>query len=91
MSRSGFLVKVPGKSIFRGAISRSLAMAMFRYHFLHYFYIIVSSAFRGSRAMTLTLETLWRNQRQFQKENLFLEITMFLGQKVDKTGTDSKL
>ena len=45
MSRSGFLNKVLGQNIFRGAVSRSLVMAMFRYMpitaiFLHSFYVV---------------------------------------------------
>ena len=41
--------------------------------------------------MASFLETRWRNQRQIQRENFYLEMTMFLGQKINKTGTDSKL
>ena len=37
-----------------------------------------------------TLADPYRNKRQTEREDLFLDITMFLGQKIDKTGTESK-
>ena len=38
-----------------------------------------------------TLADPYRNKRQTKREDLFfLEIIIFLGQKIDKTGTESK-
>ena len=37
-----------------------------------------------------TLADPYKNKRRTKREDLFLEITMFLGQKIDKTGTESK-
>ena len=45
-------------------------------HFLHSFYIVVSSLFRGGIVPWPHPE---KNQRKIQREDLFLEITMFLG------------
>ena len=56
-----------------------------------HFYILVSYLGRRNSAMA-PLKIPCRNQRQISRENLFfLEITMFLGRKIDKFGTDSKL
>ena len=42
--------------------------------------------------MAPPLQTPCRIQKQFQRKYFyFLEIIMFLGQKIDKVGTDSKL
>ena len=58
--------------------------------FSHSLYIVVSSIF-GEKycAMIPPLETPCGNERQIQREDLFLEITIFLGRKIDKTGTVS--
>ena len=38
--------------------------------------------------MAPPLETPLRNQRQTERDDRFLEIIIFLGRKIDKTGTD---
>ena len=57
--------------------------------FLHLIYIVVNYL-RGALCDGPILADSYRNKRQTQKEDLFLEITMFLGQKIDKTRTESK-
>ena len=60
--------------------------------FLHYFYNLVSSVFRG-RALChgpILGDPLEKSETD-SKEYLFLELTMFLRQKINKIGTDSKL
>ena len=56
---------------------------------LHSIYIVVSYL-GGALCDGPTLADPYRNKRQTKREDLFLEITMFLGQKIDKTGTESK-
>ena len=83
----GFLKKVPGQSIFREATNISLVTVMFCNEisiadiFLHSFYIAVSNVFRVREEWChgSTLGDPWRNQKQIQKKELFLEIVMFLG------------
>ena len=55
---------------------------------LHSIYIVVS--YLGGHCVTVPpLQTL-TEIRDRLKGKIFLEITMFLGQKIDKTGTESK-
>ena len=53
--------------------------------------IVVSSVFRGDIVPWLHTWRPLEKSEADSKERIFLEIIMVLGQKIDKTGTDSKL
>ena len=56
--------------------------------FLHFF-TFSSIAYLGRGALCHD-PTLGKIRDKFKGKTVFLEITMFLGHKIDKTGTDSK-
>ena len=56
---------------------------------LYSIYIVVSYL-GGAFCDGPTLADPYRNKRQTEREDLCLEINIFLGQKIDKTGTESK-
>ena len=89
-----FFNKIPEQSIFRGATSRSFVMVMFHLIliaviFCNFFYIAVSNVFReGHWPWLHPWRPLIEIRDRFKGNIFFLEITMFLGLKIDKTGTD---
>ena len=56
---------------------------------LYSVYIVVSYL-GGALCDGPTLADPYKNKRWTKREDFFLEITMFLGEKIDKTGTESK-
>ena len=92
MSRPGFF-NIPGQSIFREATSRFLVMVMFHWMpiagiFLHSFYIVVSYLGGGALYYVHTLaDPLQKSETESKGRSIFLEITMLLKEKIDKTGT----
>ena len=56
---------------------------------LHSIYIVVSYL-RGTFCDGSTLADPYRNKKKTKREDIFLEITMFLIQKIDTMGTESK-
>ena len=90
----GFFNKVSGQSIFRGqqvdllswfCFVRCLLLPFFAF-FLHCRQYLE----KGALCHGPTLEDPLEKSETDSKGRPFLQITMFLGQKINKTGTDSK-
>ena len=54
------------------------------------FLLHCSQLFRGEKFVPCPLSWKPLAESEIEKNLIFLEITIFLGQKIDKTGTDSK-
>ena len=61
--------------------------AIFSAFFLHYSQLFMEGALCHGPTLA---DPLQKSHRDSKKKCIFLENTMFLGQKLDKTGTDSK-
>ena len=94
MSRSGFFNKIPWKAFLEGQKSISchgyVLLDAYCCHFLHSFYIVVSDLEGNIVPWRHPCKPLAEIRNRFKGKTYFLEITMILGQTINKTGTDSK-
>ena len=96
MPRSGFFNKFPEQSIFREKLIDFLQWLCFvrslLLQFFAFFYIVTSDLGESIVSCSRPCRPLAEiKEFRFKGKTYFLEITMFLGQKLNQTGTDLKL